>query len=49
MTDTNQILEFIDTFLAEHADWLPNVTVDFALDVRSLVTQAAERKLEMAA
>lgn len=49
MTDTTQILNFIDEFLAAHSDWLPDVTVDFALDVRSLVAQAAERKLEVAA
>ncbi len=48
-TDTSQILDFIDEFLAAHGGWLPNVTVDFALDLRTLVAQAADRTLEIAA
>lgn len=49
MRDTNEILNFIDTFLTTHADWLPNVTVDFALDLRSMVEQSVEPELEVAA
>jgi hypothetical protein len=44
------ILEFIDEFLTEHCGWLPNMTVDFALDVRSMVEATSdERVLEGAA
>lgn len=33
---------FIDTWLDDNALWLDARTMDFALDLRSLVTQAAE-------
>ena len=49
MTDTNEILAFIDGFLADHADWLPAVTIDFALDVRHMVEADATSELEVAA
>jgi len=50
MHDSTEILSFIDTFLAQHIDWLPDVTVNFALDLRSLVEAAnADAQFEVAA
>lgn len=49
MRDTKEILDFIDSFLQAHADWLPDVTVDFALDLRSLVERSFQPELEVAA
>lgn len=51
MNDTHDILAFIDAFLQDHGEWLPNVTVDFALDLRHMVSESADAdsKFEVAA
>jgi hypothetical protein len=49
MQDSTEILKHIDTFLADHSDWLPQVTVDFALDLRLMVSESSDRTLESAA
>lgn len=41
MNTTTDILDFIDEWLAANGEWLPAITVDFALDIRSMVAEAA--------
>jgi hypothetical protein len=38
-TTTSDITIFIDQWMIEHRDWVSDVSVDFALDVRNLVEQ----------
>ena len=49
MHDNTEIINFIDTFLGDHSEWLPQVTIDFALDVRMMVEESSSRVLEGAA
>lgn len=42
----HDILDFIDEFLIEQGDWLSTVTVDFALDVRSMVSELDEASVK---
>jgi hypothetical protein len=45
MHTTTDILDFIDQWLAANGEWLPATTIDFALDVRSMVADAATVEL----
>lgn len=45
MTTTHDITAFIDQWLVDNRDWVSDVSVDFALDVRILVEQLSELEI----
>ena len=42
MTTNTDITAFIDQWLADNRDWIGDVSVDFALDVRNMIEQLAD-------
>ena len=41
MTTSKEITSFIDKWLVDNRDWVSDVSVDFALDVRNMLEQLA--------
>ncbi len=45
MATTQEVTAFIDQWLVENRDWVSDVSVDFALDVRNMLEELAEIEL----